>query len=112
MPPALEAENPNHWTTRETEDLSYFTAMLRLGTTVPDGTYAFSLLRKSFFPEEKCKGTVLKRFSLNSCWGQGMYAHVEFIFNFSNNCSFMSFWNRHVLLSFCHGLFEGENIGP
>ena len=55
MPPALEAENLNHWTTREAPDLSCFTVMLRLGTTVPDGAYAFSLLRKSFFPEDNAK---------------------------------------------------------
>ena len=31
MPPALEAENLNHWTTREAPDLPCFTVALRLG---------------------------------------------------------------------------------
>ena len=55
MPPALEAENLNHWTTREAPDLPCFTVALRLGETEPDGTNAFGLLRKSFFPEDNAK---------------------------------------------------------
>lgn len=38
--------------------------------------------------------------------------HMLSLFLISLTVVHLCHWNRHVLLLFCHGLFEGENIGP